>query len=275
MQVSVAFECGAFMGKKKKKITLAQLGPGREGRVEEGERIIDDPYQKGRKVTVTANVRESAIDHMASRGRLDATQVAAADRFRKMWELAAIGRQKGVDLDNVGGGSGVPNDPLTDALVRASRALNTALRELGPVHSKILIDIVGEGKLIETVATNWAKAGGIVKGKRAEGYITGTLVDAVNRLVEVWRLEGAPQLKINAGRYFLAETNKRERTEVIVKDDIRATGPISYTGPVREIAVGKFGDVEEVYRRGVDRGALTTHASGNVGASARGRPKKR
>ncbi|WP_318030068.1 hypothetical protein [Rhizobium ruizarguesonis] len=39
-----------------------------------------------RDVVAMMNVRESAVTTMAARGVLDAAQVAAADRFRRLWE---------------------------------------------------------------------------------------------------------------------------------------------------------------------------------------------
>ncbi len=63
-------------GKKPRKSgSTAKKEPGREGRIEIGTRLIEDPwdYSTGKKVNATVNVRESAIDHMRSRGRIDQT----------------------------------------------------------------------------------------------------------------------------------------------------------------------------------------------------------
>ena len=66
---------------KKPKITLAGFG----GRFEAGERVIDDPLEVGARMTAQVNVRESAISHMVSRGRLNLSQEAAGERFRQLW----------------------------------------------------------------------------------------------------------------------------------------------------------------------------------------------
>lgn len=249
----------------KKRDGGARTGPGYDGHFELGLRTAEDPYEPGRRVTVTVNVRESAIDHMASRGRLDTSQVAAGDRFRRLWEMAAIGRQRGIDLTSAGGGPGAISDPLTDDLVRAGRTLAQAIGRLGMVRSRILVSIVGEGKRIEDVARDWARAGGIVSGKRAEGYVTGTLIDAIDDLVRIWKLEAKGSADLSPGHYL------RGGEEIVVNDSIRGSGPMAYTGPVDEVSVGKFGDVTVDKRRGVDSGLLTKHVSGNLPPRARRR----
>ena len=244
--------------------------PGMDGRYEEGEREITGPQEviagervgsPPRKYKVTVNVRESAIDHMASRGRLDETQHTAADRFRKMWELAAIGRSRGINFDSAY--SGAVGDPFTDELIQAGRILARTIRRLGLIRARILVAVVGEGKLIEEVAREWSDSSGRLKGKRAEGYVTGTLVDAIDDLVDIWRLEakGQPERK---REYYYFNGNK-----VDVFDAVRASGPMNYTGPAREISIGKFGDtlIEEKRPSEQQRG----QTSGNVGSKRRGK----
>lgn len=258
------------MARSKKPITLA--GPQFDGRVELGERLVVDPYDTSKRVSAIVNVRESAIDHMRSRGRVDETQAAVADRFRRLWELAAIGHQRGIDYENFGGGgNGGVSDPMTDALVRAGRDLSRCIQQLGQVHSQILISIVGEGKRIEDVAKNWSRAGGIVTGNRAEGYITGTLIDAIDNLTSIWRMEGSPRQQRHEGKWW------RKGTEVTVNDAIHAEEVPEGTkeSPQRstEIYIDRDGRVTRDTVRPVDRRPLTTHASCNVGSSAQERKK--
>jgi hypothetical protein len=263
--------------KRKRPITLAPIAeridrhtargkPGYDGQVELGERMIVDAYDTSRKTIATVNVRESAIDHMRSRGRVDETQAAVADRFRKMWELAAIGRQRGIDYDNAGGGGGKISDPLTDALVRAGRDLAQCMQRLGMVRSKILVSIVGEGARIEDVAKDWARAGGIVGGTRAEGYVTGTLIDAIDELAGLWRMEAAPRPREAQFTWW------RKGVAVTVNDTIRAENINAASGdtPQRstEIYIANDGTVIRDEIKPIDRSPMTAHASGNVGSSA-------
>ena len=242
------------MSSRKQKITLA----GSAGRLELGERTIDDPLEPGARMVATVNVRESAVAHMVSRRRLNASQEAAGERFRQLWERAAIGRSRAIDPAKEAVDGGKIGDPMTDDMVRAARELDKALKSVGPAASSILISVVGEGQRIEDAAANWSHRGGIVTGRRAEGYITGTMVDALNALVGHWRLEGSPIPQTADGRYF------RNHEEVKVRDDIVACGPMTMTGPAREIVVGRFGDVVVSEVRPVDKGPLSVHVSGNA-----------
>jgi hypothetical protein len=239
---------------KKRTPYLAKAGA--EGLIELGERLVDDPLEPGQRYRAKVNVRESSIDHMHSRGRIDASQKLAGDRFRKIWEMAVVGRNQAMDTTKEpvdGGGYG---NPVSDDLIRSSQELARVMRAIGPTGSQLLIALVGEGKRVEDVAKNWANGGGVVSGRRAEGYITGRMVEALDDLVRLWKLEGSPIAR-DQPQYYL-----RNGERVEVTDDIRASSE-SWTGPATELEVGRFGDIVETQRRGVDRGPLMIHSSVN------------
>lgn len=230
---------------------------GSEGRVEIGERFVDDPFEPGQRYKAAANVRESSIDHMHSRGRIDEAQKLAGDRFRKLWEMAAVGRNQAMDTTKEpvdGGGLG---DPISDDLIRASQELSRVMRAVGPVGSKLLVSLVGEGKRVEDVAAQWREDGGVVSGRRAEGYITGRLVEALDDLVRIMRLESS-SIVPDQERYYY-----RNGEKVTVRDDIRSSSE-GWTGPATSVSVGRFGDIVEEMKRGVDRGPLMIHSSANA-----------
>lgn len=233
------------------------LSHGSEGRVELGQRIINDPLEPGQQYAAIVNVRESSIDHMHSRGRIDAAQNEAGQRFRKLWERAAVGRNQAVDTtkETVDGGGFV--DPISDELVKASVELNRVMNALGPVGSKLLIAVVGEGKRIEEAAKEWSRSGGAVRGDRAEGYITGRMVEALDDLVRLWKLESDPIVKREEKRSYF-----RNGREVKVCDAIRVSNE-GHIGPATELSVGRFGDLVEGQKRGIDRAAMTPHTSGS------------
>lgn len=246
---------------RKQKVTLPKVGFG--GRYEEGERVIADPLEAGSRYSAKVNVRESAIAHMVSRGRINTTQEAAGERFRTLWEKARIGRSLCLDPAKEfvdGGGIG---DPMTDELVRAGRELAQAVQAVGQVGAKLLMDIVGEGRLIETVADDWSRSGGPVKGRRAEGYVTGRLIEALDDLARVWKLEGFGKADMEPAHYM------RNGIPVPVIDDIKASGPISVTGPARELTVGRFGDIVVAEVRPIDRGPMMQHVSANMAPCGR------
>lgn len=233
------------------------LSHGSEGRVEIGQRMVADPLEPGQQYSAIVNVRESSIDHMFSRNRIDAAQNEAGQRFRKLWERAAVGRNQAMDTtkETVDGGGFV--DPISDDLVKASIELNRVMGALGPVGANLLISIVGEGKRIEDAARDWINDGGRVRGERAEGYITGRMIEALDDLVRLWKLESDPIVRrAEKPSYF------RNGKEVRVFDAIRVSRE-GHTGPTTEISVGRFGDVVEEQKRGIDRTAMTPHTSGN------------
>lgn len=232
------------MAKRTEKPERKSKGAGADGRFELGERTIDDPLEPGRRYKAEANVRESAIDHMYSRGRLNRAQADAGDRFRKLFERAAIGNSRAIDpaKEFVDGGS--IGDPLSDDLISATKDLEKAMQAAGLTGSRVLRMIVETGS-IEKAASQYAKMGGIVSGRRAEGYITGTLVDALDSLVALWRMEGKGIPKISEGSYRRYDPQSPEESRVVtVRDDIVASGPVTVTGPSFEIHVGRFGDAD-------------------------------
>jgi hypothetical protein len=233
------------------------LSHGSEGRVELGHRVIADPLEPGQQYAAIVNVRESSIDHMFSRGRIDAAQNEAGQRFRRLWERAAVGRNQAMDTtkETVDGGGFV--DPISDDLVKASIELNRVMTELGPIGSKLLISIVGEGEQISVAAKDWSRKGGAVRGDRAEGYITGRMVEALDQLVSFWKLESDPIVKREDKRSYF-----RNGQEVKVCDAIRVSTE-GHIGPAIELSVGRFGDLVEDQKRGLDREAMTPHTSGN------------
>lgn len=227
-------------------MTLAPV-VGYDGRFEHGERTIDDPLELGAKLTAAVNIRATVLDHMASRRRIDTAQKEAGERFARLFRAAAIGRQKAIDYKEAVDGGGAGDDPITESLIQATAELGEAMRVTGMVGSRFLMAIVGEGRSVEEVAKGWTDAGGIVSGERAQGYVTGTFIDALNMLVDHWRLVAVGKPKRVTS--LLARPNG---TTVKVVDTVLASGPISMTGPQHELTVGRFGDMERVERRPVE-----------------------
>lgn len=251
-----------MVGERRRKKVARGPKHGSDGRLQIGEREVDDPLEPGAKARAIVNVRESAIDHMFSRKRINISQKEAGDRLRKIWEQAAIGRPGALDPAKEFVDGGIPGDPLSDGLVWAAKELEDALRVGGPVGSQFLISIVCEGKRIEDVAAQWSRQGGNVRGKYAQGYVSGRLIEALDDLVKLWRLEavGSP---VRQERSYL-----RNGAPVTVYDGIRGPGE-PHTGPAKEWGVGWLGDLVEKGRRPLDRGRLMAHTSGNMGHRAR------
>lgn len=233
------------------------LSHGSEGMVEYGSRVVSDPLEPGQRYAAVVNVRESSIDHMASRGRINTAQSEAGQRFRRLWEKAAVGRNQAMDPSKEFVDGGGATDPISDDLVKAAAELAKIMRVAGPIGSQLLISIVGEGNRIEDTAKGWSKSGGAVKGERAEGYVTGRMIEALDDLVSFWKLESDPIVKKVAKRSYW-----RNGQEVKVRDAIQVSHD-GHTGPVAEIGVARFGDIVESKARPLDKAAMTPHVAGN------------
>jgi len=243
------------VAKAKKRVPY--LSHGSEGMVELGERTIVDPLEAGQRYKAVVNVRESSIDHMHSRGRINNSQNEAGQRFRRLWEKAAVGRNQAMDTTKEFVDGGGAMDPISDELVKASIELNRVMNVLGPVGSRLLISIVGDGARIEDAAKEWSRAGGAVRGERAEGYVTGRMIEALDELVSHWKLESAPIVRKEEKRSYWRNGN-----EVKVVDAIRVSND-GHSGPAVELEVGRFGDIVERTDRPLDRTALMIHSSVN------------
>lgn len=139
------------MGRRKKKPTVA-------GKAHLVPTMVDNPDWRPdregekafpRQVPAVLNVRESAVETLRSRGFLAASQKAAADRFRELWE-AAGGKTISIDytLDRVDGGKG---DPITGRL-RAAQELQRCRLLVGQRGYDTLQAVCGEGKALAEIS---------------------------------------------------------------------------------------------------------------------------
>lgn len=249
----------------------ARARPGRDGRFELDRREVVDPGDDrspgGQRWDAPVNIRESALGHMAARGRIDPTELLAGERFRRLWERAQIGPARSLDPERFGGGDGA-RDHLTEELLIAGEHLAKALQALGPVGSQLLTLVVVEGQKIEDVARAWSRQGGVVSGRRAEGYVTGRIIEALDELVRHWGLEGKGRTRKRKAAYLF-----NGQPVVIEPDNIRAE-KMEVSGPSHEITIDTFGEpVREEKVPTVDRGPLLPHSAGSAQPSAKRRKR--
>lgn len=189
--------------------------------IERGYKVVPDPWEPGARLSVPCNMRESPIEHMAARKRLNAAQKDAADRYRALYERAQLGPLRAMDLARErldGGGAG---DAFSDRVMEAARRIAAANRCLGRVAAALVINVVGEGVSIDALARGYPR----MADKRANGYVTGRLIEALDQLVEHWGL--------------IAEGEHRQ--------SIAGSGPISVTGPqVEHDLIGKPRPVDKM-----------------------------
>lgn len=140
--------------------------PGRNGAFEVGERVVDNPFaslpdpQRDRDTKpepktqrVPVNTRETPIEHMLVRGVIDRDQKAAADWFRKRFELSrfSIGSTWSVSTKGKAEGTTI----LPTHVLEALEDLYEARLELGGENFELLEDVCDVGRSLTEVANHW------------------------------------------------------------------------------------------------------------------------
>lgn len=149
--------------------------------------LVENPYfsrahpahaTNPRDVVAMINVRESAITTMAARGGLDAAQVAAATRFRALWESMGGKGAGAIDYgrEQVDGGKG--RDPITEREVNAGKELARCRALLGVRLYGLVSAVAGEGFALTE----------IFEGKRERLTAADMLRMALDDLAAMWKL---------------------------------------------------------------------------------------
>ncbi|WP_342028447.1 hypothetical protein [Rhizobium ecuadorense] len=125
------------------------------------------------------NVRESAITTMAARGVLDAAQVAAADRFRRLWEMMGGKGAGAVDYGRERVDGGKAPDPITQRQANAGKELARCRALLGARMYGLVSAVAGEGYALHEVVGD---------GKRERLTAADMLRMGLDDLAELWRL---------------------------------------------------------------------------------------
>lgn len=148
---------------------------------------VEDKYGNYRTIQANINVKEGAISVLAARGALDAAQVAAADRFRKLWEQLGGAGAGAMDYtkEPVDGGGSV--DPISLRQLAAGMELKTASDALqakyGIYAYKLVGYVAGEGhNLTELTET-----------RRQRDTMTDNLRMYLDLLAELWGYRNSAQ----------------------------------------------------------------------------------
>lgn len=97
-----------------------------------------------RKITASVNLRESAIATLAAKGALGPSQVAAADRFRALWERLGGKGFGTIDLARERVDGGLAREPVTAAALDAGRELKRCRLLLGEYGYWLVRQVAGE-----------------------------------------------------------------------------------------------------------------------------------
>ncbi|MER8369036.1 hypothetical protein [Mesorhizobium sp. M1378] len=121
--------------------------------------VVDNPFfsrahradaSNPRTIPAIVNVRESAIATLAARGQLDAAQVAAADRFRRLWET--IGGAGAIDPARLVVDGGKAREPINERQVAAGKALAKCRALLGVRGYRLVSLVCGQGHALTEIA---------------------------------------------------------------------------------------------------------------------------
>lgn len=140
--------------------------------------------ENGEAEITKVKFRCDTIQAMHRNGSLDDTHVAAAAWFREMHERAGIGQIRSPDYEKplVDGGGGKPDmsDMALDASVQLAKCRESIVAKTGSKGYEALEEIVGNGRTTDSLAPSFSR----LTGHSARKHVTGTLIDALDELVE-------------------------------------------------------------------------------------------
>lgn len=113
---------------------------------------VDDPYfnrahdetaSNTRQTQALLNVRESPARYYEARDKITKDMAAAADRFRRLYEMAGGGSVKAMDTTKEPVDGGFMSDGLTDAKLRAANELKLVYLKLGKPGYELVEQVCG------------------------------------------------------------------------------------------------------------------------------------
>lgn len=121
---------------------------------------IENPYFDGnheispsnpKTIKVNKNIRESAIETLSSRGKLDKAQKEAADRFQRTWE-ACGGTIGAMDYGREQVDGGGMTDPLSERQAEAGKDLAQCRTLLGARLYELVVKVCGQGLALQELS---------------------------------------------------------------------------------------------------------------------------
>lgn len=158
-------------------------GAGRMG-VELFATLVDDP--SGGKIGVMKNRRADPVEMLLSRKVINKVQAEAAERAMNIMERMEIGGVGAIDYSRTRVDGGTPGDPITDQVLDAAQGMRVIDWKCGPTGSTILYMALCRGLTASEIAVI------MIDGTRsAVGYVTYRIREALDGLVDHWRLNEA------------------------------------------------------------------------------------
>jgi hypothetical protein len=115
--------------------------------------IVADPFSNiGEKIEVLRSVRDDPLAGMLSRNQIDQAQYEAGRQWQRYHEQSEIGSIRAIDPTKEAVDGGRVTEMLSDAQMKAFKALAGADKELGPLASGLMRDILGRRMTISEAA---------------------------------------------------------------------------------------------------------------------------
>jgi len=127
-------------------------------------------------ITAAMNLRESPIAMMAAKGHLEAHQVEAAIKFRRLWESLGGAGAGSFDYSREPVDGGGAREPISDRQIDAGFKLQECRELLGRRHYDVVSRVAGEGCTIAELGVS----------KRARHTLADYLKDALEDLAVHW-----------------------------------------------------------------------------------------
>lgn len=146
---------------------------------------VDNPYfsadhpvsaENPKKIRASKNLRESAIETLHARGKLDDAQKKAADRFRATWEACGGAGAGAMDYSRTHVDGGGARDPISERVVIAAGDLRECRMLLGARNYALVCKVCGQG----------LSFGDISKDARAKLTMADNLRDSLNDLAQLY-----------------------------------------------------------------------------------------
>lgn len=99
------------------------------------------------------NVRESGIATLAAKGLLDMSQVAAADKFRQLWETMGGAGAGAIDYTREHVDGGPAREPITERQTTAGKEINRARILIGKHGFELVTMIAGQRNSLHELYT--------------------------------------------------------------------------------------------------------------------------
>jgi hypothetical protein len=137
---------------------------------------VEDPYDRGSKITVMRNTRDDLLAWLKSRAIIDTAQMDAGRRYQADFERAERG-PRAIDPTKEAVDGGRMPDPITESQRKAAMRLNHMNRALGIDGSSIMMDFLIHRQTFSEIA---GKRG--LAGDRWRDYFSRRVWECLNAL---------------------------------------------------------------------------------------------